>query len=170
MNRKTTQKNQKTYNSGKKTEKDQKKDRSQMKCFNCGEYGHAAFKCPKEDLSKKQIADLVKKHENKYKKKTSNYLLVCRIGSSSDDGKHIDVRICEGLYVPGILDSGPTDMSLVPLRVAQAAMRNYPLIVTERLREPVRLRLGDNKTEVEATECVTLDIGLRTKAGEIVTR
>jgi hypothetical protein len=58
MNRKTTQKNQKTYNSGKKTEKDQK-DRSQLKCFNCGEYGHAAFKCPKEDLAKKQVADLL---------------------------------------------------------------------------------------------------------------
>ena len=147
VNRKTTQKNQKTYNGGKKTEKEQKKDRSQLKCFNCGEYGHAAFKCPKDDLSKQQVADLLKNHDNKHKKKTSNYLLVCGIGSSSDDEKHIQVRICEGLYAPGILDSGATDMPLVPLRIAQAAMRNDPSIVTERLKEPVRLRLGDSKTE-----------------------
>src|SRR5689334_18444145 len=47
-------------------------------------------------------------------------------------------------------------------------MRNDPWIVPEKLQEPIGLRLGDNKTE--ATQCVRLDIGLRTKAGEIATR
>ena len=147
------------------------RDRSQMKCFRCGKLGHPAFKCMlnRERMSKKEVHETLKKNDNTYKKK-SNYLLVCRIGCSRDEKKHIDVKISEGLYVPGILDSGSTDMSLIPLRIAQMAMRNDPSIVAERLREPIRLRLGDNQTEVEATECVRLDIGLRTKAGEIVTR
>ena len=80
------------------------------------------------------------------------------------------MKICEGLYVPGILDSGATDISLIPLRIAQLAMKNDPSITAERLKEPIRLRLGDSRTEVEATECVRLDIGLRTRAGEIVSR
>ena len=80
------------------------------------------------------------------------------------------MRISKGLYVPGILDSGATDVSLIPLRKAQMVARKDPTIRTERLKEPIRLRLGDNRTEVEATECVRLDIRLRIKAGKIVTR
>lgn len=169
---KKTRDDKKTHNSKKKKDDNnmgRATDRSLLKCFNCGKFGHAAWKCP-EGLSKREVHTLLKKHDNKYSKKSSNYLLVCRIGRSPDANRQIDVRISEGLYVPGILDSGATDMSLIPLRIAQMAMRNDPAIETERLREPIRLRLGDNRTEVEATECVTLDIGLRTKAGEIITR
>ena len=35
---------------------------------------------------------------------------------------------------------------------------------------PVRLRLGDNETEVNATEAITAVIRLRTKVGELITR
>jgi hypothetical protein len=146
-------------------------DRSQLTSFNCQKFGHPAFMFKEGGgLSQKQVHDVLKKSDNTYKKKNSDYLLVCRIGSSPDEQKQIDVKISEGLYVPGILDSGSTDMSLIPRRIAEMAMRKDPSIRTERLREPIRLRLGDNKTEVEATECVRLDIGLRTRAGEIVTR
>ena len=120
------------YHSKKKTNNDQKKGddhnknegtkaRSSMKCFNCGEYGHAAFKCP-ERQSKKQVAVLFKKHNNKFKK-TSKYSLVGRIGSSLDQNQLVDVRICDGFYVPGILDSRSTGTSLIPLRIVQEAMQ-----------------------------------------------
>jgi hypothetical protein len=131
------------------------RDRSQMKCFRCGKLVHPAFKCEVDGkrLSKKGVAETLKQHDNTYQKK-SDYLLVCRIGCSRDEREHIEVKMNDGLYVPGILDSGSTDMSLIPLRIAQMAMRNDPSIVAERLREPIRLRLSDNQTEVEAMECV----------------
>jgi hypothetical protein len=50
------------------------------------------------------------------------------------------------------------------------AMKKDPSLRAERLKQPIRLRLGDNQTEVEATQCVRLDLGLRTRAGEIVSR
>ena len=82
----------KETNNGQKKGDDQKNDegtkaRASLKCFNCGEYGHAAFKCP-EGLSKKQVADLLKKHDNKFKK-TSSYSLVGRIGSNLDENQRV---------------------------------------------------------------------------------
>ena len=68
--------------------------------------------------------------------KISNYSLVGRIGSSLDENQRVDVRICEGFYVPGILGSRPTDTSLIPLHIVQEAMRNDPSIMIERLKEP----------------------------------
>jgi hypothetical protein len=44
------------------------------------------------------------------------------------------VKISEGLYVPGILDSGATDISLIPLQIAQMAMAKDPSLKAERLK------------------------------------
>jgi hypothetical protein len=116
------------------------------------------------------VHDLLKKNDNTFKK-NSNYLFVCRIGSNSlEEQKKLEVKISEGLYFPGVLDSGATDISLIPLRIAKMAIAKDPSLKAERLEQPIRLRLGDNRTEVEASECVRLDIGLRTHAGEVITR
>ena len=61
-------------------------------------------------------------------------------------------------------------MSLIPRRVADEAIRNDPIITLQKLTEPVRLRLGDNSSIVEATDFVCVTLRLRTKAGDLITR
>jgi hypothetical protein len=150
-----------------KNEEEATKDKGKkLKCFNCVEVGHPAFKCPAK-LSKDEVFQLLKKKDNKYTK-PSKYPFVCRLGSRVDEGKQVEVRISDSLYFPAILDSGATDVSLIPRGIADQAMEKDPTIERETMSEPVTLRLGDNVTEVLATEAVTVDLCLRTCAGEVV--
>src|SRR5690349_10818032 len=49
-------------------------------------------------------------------------------------------------------------------------MMNDSSITLQGLPEPVRLRLGDKETELRATDVVCVNLRLRTKAGELITR
>ena len=71
--------------------------------------------------------------------------------------------------MPAILDSGTSEVCLIPKSVAEDAMRNSDIKI-EVLDPPVKLRLGDNETEIEATEAITVVIRLKTKVGELITR
>ena len=63
-------------------------DRSQLKCFNCGKFGHPAFKCKEAGgISRREVHKVLKKNDNTFRK-NSNYLRVCRIGSSPYEQKN----------------------------------------------------------------------------------
>ena len=68
-----------------------------------------------------------------------------------------------------VLDSGTTEVCIISRAIANEAIRKSDLRI-EKLDSPVKLRLGDNETEVESTDVVTADIKLKTKAGELITR
>ena len=107
--------------------------------------------------------------KNKKPKKDSKYSLVCKIGIE-ENSNEVLVKINQSVYFPAILDSGAIGVSLIPRSVAQKAMLNDPSITLHRLPEPVRLRLGDKETELRATDFVCVNLRLRTKAGELITR
>ncbi|KAL2622015.1 hypothetical protein R1flu_002220 [Riccia fluitans] len=77
-------------------------------------------------------------------------------------------KINEGSFVPAVLDSGAMEVCLIPKRIAKDAIRSGTEI--EPLDPPVRLRLGDNETEIVATEAITAVIRLKKKVGELITR
>jgi hypothetical protein len=91
---------------------------------------------------------------------------VCKIGIE-ENSSQVLVKINQSLYFPAILDSGAIGVSLVPRSVAEKAMLNDPSITLQALSEPVRLRLGDQETELRATHFVCVNLRLRTKAGEL---
>jgi len=152
----------KTSESAKDSNESQKK--GPLTCFNCNEIGHKHIACPKKKQSKQDIND-DHKRSNK-SKKASNYLFVC-IGNDSSE---VLVKINESLYFPAILDSGARGVSLIPRSIAIRAMNNDPSITLQRLHEPVRLRLGDNQSEIWSTDYVCVNLRLRTKAGGLMTR
>ena len=80
------------------------------------------------------------------------------------------VRINDSLYFPAILDSGAIGVSHIPRSLAQRVMQNDPTVMLLKLPKPVRLTLGDHKTEILATDFVCVNLRLRTKAGELITR
>ena len=81
----------------------------------------------------------------------------------------IMAKINDGSFAPAVLDSGAMEVCLIAKRLAYEAIRSNNTEV-ENLDPPVRLRLGDNETEVIATEAITTVIRLRTKVGELITR
>ena len=54
--------------------------------------------------------------------------------------------------------------------LAEEAMRKNLRIKIEELDPPVKIRLCDNETEIEATEANTMVNRLKTKVGELITR
>jgi hypothetical protein len=78
-------------------------------------------------------------------------------------------KINQGRYLPAVLDSGAMEVCLIPKKIAYDAIRNNKTGI-EILDPPVMLRLGDNETEVIATEAITAVIRLKTKVGELITR
>jgi hypothetical protein len=142
------------------------KKQAKLRCFHCKEVGHPVYKCPK-NLSKDQVHEALEK--NKKPKKDSKYSLVCQIGVE-EYGNEVLVKINQSMYFPAILDSGAIGVSLIPRSIAQKAVLNDPSITLQRLPEPVRLRLGDKETELMATDFVCVNLRLRTKAGELITR
>jgi len=138
-----------------------------LTCFNCKEIGHKHIACPKKKQSNQDIND-DHKRSNK-SKKDSNYLFVCSVGVGNDSSEVL-VKINESLYFPAILDSGARGVSLIPRSIAIRAMNNDPSITLQKLHEPVRLRLGDNQSEIWSTDYVCVNLRLRTKAGGLMTR
>ena len=142
-----------------------------LECYGCGEKGHPIYACP-QNPTKERVAQVLKERKLKSnkQKKESDYFLVCRFARSEDLSKErILAKINEGNYVPAILDSGTSEVCLIPKSVAEDAMRNSDIKI-EVLDPPVKLRLGDNETEIEATEAITVVIRLKTKVGELITR
>jgi hypothetical protein len=143
-----------------------------LECFHCGEKGHPVYACP-ENLSKEKIAQILKernKSGNNKQKQKKDYLLVCRLDRyERNTCGRILAKINEGNYVSAILDSGTAEVCLIPKQIAEDAIRSNDLRI-EALDPPVKLRLGDNETEIEATEAITVVIRLKTKVGELITR
>ena len=147
-----------------------KKKGSKLICYNCEKPGHPVFACP-EKLSKAQVAQVLEDRRKKNtEQKKSDYVLVCRMARNSEDEKNrLMAQISEGSFVPAVLDSGTTEVCIISRTIANEAIRKSDLKI-EKLDPPVKLRLGDNETEVESTDAVTADIRLKTKAGELITR
>ena len=148
-----------------------KKRGKDLICYLCKKPRHPVVACP-SNLTKDQIAQILderKKNLNKSQKK-GDYVLVCRMARSDEEANsRVLARICEGSYMPAVLDSGTTEVCLIPRTIAQEALKKANLNI-ERLDPQVKLRLDDNETEIESTDAVTADIRLKTKAGELITR
>ncbi|KAL2622044.1 hypothetical protein R1flu_002249 [Riccia fluitans] len=141
-----------------------------LECYGCGERGHPVHPCS-ENHSKQKVAQILKERKAAYNKpkEKKDYFLVCRLSRSEVSSmRRIMAKINEGSFVLAVLDSGAMEVCPIPKRIAKDAIRSGTEI--EPLDPPVRLRLGDNETEVVATEAITAVIRLKTKVGELITR
>jgi hypothetical protein len=140
-------------------------------CYNCKKPGHPVHACPNK-LSKEHVAQILEERKKKNKQyQKSDYVLVCRIdrNSSEDNNCRVLARIAVGNYVIAVLDSGTIEVCIIPKTIADEAISKANIEV-EQVDPPVKLRIGDNETEIESTGAVTVNIRLKTKAGELIAR